>query len=194
MAGTLPDYFTSLCSQGMNGPVMWAGRPSMRTVWDFALAPLMISEINPRTIIELGTASGGAAIFYANLQQMNGVTPRVIGMDIDPPDLQYDGVTLLTGDSHLIEQTLSSELLAHQPHPWLIVEDAHQNIAGVLEHFDRHVQAGDYVIIEDVDAEAALGRFLLSRPDRYKVDTRYTDYFGHNATCAPDQILCVVGK
>lgn len=194
VAGTLPDYFTSLCSQGMNGPVVWAGRPSMRTVWDFALAPMMVSEIKPRTIFELGTASGGATILYADLQQMNGLTPRVIGVDIDPPDLEYGGVTFLTGDSHRIEQSLSGEFLARLPHPWLVVEDAHQNIGGVLAHLDRFVQPGDYVIIEDVDAEVALGRFLLPRPNRYKVDTRYTDYFGHNATCAPDQILCCVGQ
>ena len=192
IAGTLPDYLTTLTSQGMNGPMVWAGRPTMRTVWDFALAPLMMDEIRPQTVFELGTAAGGATILFANLQQNAGLVARVLSMDIDPPDLEYDGVTLLRGNSNRIEETLTDELLAAQPHPWFIVEDAHTNIRGVLEHFDRFVQAGDYIIVEDVDAEAMLGPFLLSRPGRYKVDTRYTDYFGHNATCAPDQILrCV---
>jgi cephalosporin hydroxylase len=192
VAGSLPDYLTTLLSQGMNGPTMWAGRPTMRSVWDFALAPLMMEEIKPRTVIELGTASGGATILFADLQRISGLVPRVISVDIDPPELKHDGVTFLRGDSHRIEETLTDELLAEQPHPWLIIEDAHTNIHGVLEHFDRFVREGDYIVVEDVDAEAVFGRFLSERPGRYKVDTRYTDYFGHNTTCAPDQILrCV---
>lgn len=189
IAGNLPDFFTSLTAQGMNGPVIWAGRPTMRSVWDFALAPLMVDEIKPQTIIELGTASGGGTTLWADLQKLRGLTPRVVSMDINPPEFEHEGVTLLRGDSNRIEEGLPDDLLASLPHPWLIIEDAHINIRGVLEHLDRFTRAGDYVVVEDVEAESILGPFLASRPGRYKVDTHYTDFFGHNATCAPDQIF-----
>lgn len=189
IAGNLPDFFTSITAQGMNGPVMWAGRSTMRSVWDFALAPLLVDEIQPRTIIELGTASGGGATLWADLQKLNGLTPNVVSMDIDPPEFEHEGVTLLRGDSNYIDEGLPDDLLASLPHPWLIVEDAHVNIGGVLEHLDRFTQAHDYVIVEDVEAESTLGPFLAARPGQYQVDTRFTDYFGHNATCAPDQIF-----
>lgn len=189
IAGNMADFFTSVTAQGMNGPVAWAGRPTMRSVWDFALAPLMVDEIKPQTIIELGTASGGGTILWADLQKLNGLTPNVVSMDINPPELEHEGVTLLRGDSNRVKETLTDDLLSVLPHPWLIVEDAHVNIGGVLEHLDRFMRTGDYLVIEDVEAESVLGPFLGSRPRRYKVDTHFTDYFGHNATCAPDQIF-----
>lgn len=189
IAGNLPDFFTSVTAQGMNGPVVWSGRPTMRSVWDFALAPLLVGEIRPQTIIELGTASGGGTTLWADLQKLSGLTPHVVSMDIDPPDFSHEGVTLLRGDSNRIAETLTDDLLASLPHPWLIVEDAHVNIGGVLEHLDRFLEVGDYVVVEDVEAESTLGAFLAARPGRYAVDTHYTDFFGHNATCAPDQIF-----
>jgi len=189
IAGNLPDFFTSLTAQGMSGPVIWAGRPTMRSVWDFALAPLLVEEIRPGTIIELGTASGGGTTLWADLQKISGIPPNVVSMDIDPPEFSHEGVTLIHGDSNCIEEALTDDLLSALPHPWLIIEDAHVNIDGVLEHFDRFMHPGDYIVIEDVEAESVLGPFLLSRPGRYTVDTHYTDFFGHNATCAPDQIF-----
>lgn len=189
IAGKLPDFFTSITAQGMNGPMVWAGRPTMRSVWDFALAPLMVNEIKPKSIIELGTASGGSTILWADLQKLSGLAPQVLSMDIDPPEFNHEGVTLLRGDSNRIEEGLPIDLLMSLPHPWLVIEDAHVNISGVLAHIDRLTQPGDYLIVEDVDAESILGPFLAARPGRYQVDTRFTDFFGHNATCAPDQIL-----
>ena len=35
------------------------------------------------------------------------------------------------------------------PHPWLVIEDAYENIDGVLEHFFQYMQTGDYFIVED---------------------------------------------
>ncbi|OLT52569.1 hypothetical protein BJF87_13665 [Gordonia sp. CNJ-863] len=189
IAGTLPNFFTRLTAQGMNGPAMWAGRPTMRSAWDFALAPALIDCIRPRAIIELGTASGGSTAYWADLQRVHGINPFVLSMDISPPEFSYPGVTLIQGDSNHLAKALTDELLSALPHPWLIIEDAHVNIDGVLNHFDQFMHPGDYIMIEDVDAEPILGPFLVSRPNRYKVDTHFTDFFGHNATCAPDQIL-----
>jgi len=188
-AGRLPSSATFYQSQGAYGPIVWHGKPMIRTVWDFALSAIMLQELRPKTIIELGTASGASAMWYADLQQLHGLEPRVITFDIDPPSLSYHGVTIVKGDSNEIADALPVEELRAHPHPWLVVEDAHVNIGGVLAHFDLAMLKGDYFIIEDIDSERELGRFLLDRPNRYKVDARYTDFFGHNATCAPDQIL-----
>ena len=188
--GRLPHLTTWLHAQGSHGPISWKGRPMMRTVWDFALSSIMIEEIRPRTIIELGTAAGGSAVWYADLQRMLGLTPSVTTVDLDPPALDHEGVTVLRGDTHAIARVLPHDMMAEWPHPLLLIEDAHENIDGVLEHFDAMLTRGDYVTVEDIDAEQALGAFLLRHPGRYLVDARYTDYFGHNATCCADQILC----
>lgn len=189
-AGRLPGLAIYIQSQGSYAPISWKGKPMMRTVWDFALSAIMVQEIKPQTIIELGTASGASAIWYADLQRLHDLPPRVITMDIHPPSLQYEGVTFLKGDSNAIEEALSLALLREQPHPWIVIEDSHVNILGILDYLHAPFHTGDYIIIEDVDAEDLLVDFLSKHRERYRIDARYTDFFGHNATCAADQILC----
>ena len=164
----------------------------MRTIWDFALAPLMIQEIRPRTIIEIGTASGGAAVYYADLQRLHGIQPNIIALDLAPPSLDIEGVIFLKGDSKMISAALPETLLREQPHPWIVIEDAHEAIGEIVEYMHPFLQKDDYLIIEDIDAEKILFHFLAEHPDEYKVDTLFADYFGHNNTSAPDQIFCKV--
>lgn len=87
------------------------------------------------------------------------------------------------------------------PHPWFITEDAHVNVAGVLEYFDRFTEPGDYICVEDTNpilpnqagqglakelgytplGGAKLGAvkvFMQDRVGRYLVDQRYTDFYG----------------
>jgi cephalosporin hydroxylase len=190
--GRCANAMTFQASQGTTSPIRWRGLPMMRTIWDFALAPLMVQEIRPRTIIEIGTASGGAAAYYADVQQLHGIQPNVITMDIAPPAIQLSGVTIIRGDSKMLAVSLPVEFLDPQPHPWIVIEDAHQAIGEFLEHMHLFVCKGDYLVIEDLDAEGDLFGFLSEHPAEYKVDTLFTDFFGHNNTCAPDQILCKI--
>jgi cephalosporin hydroxylase len=188
-AGRLADGFTVDASQGTVAPLQWRGVPMMRTAWDFALLPMMIQDIRPKTVIELGTAEGGAAAYAADLQRMVGLEPRVLTVDLSPPALCVEGVTCLKGDSHRIADVLMPDMLERQPHPWLLIEDSHANIAGLLQYFHGFLRCGDYLCIEDVDAEKPLFAFLSKYADQYKVDTHFTDFFGHNNTCCPDQIF-----
>jgi cephalosporin hydroxylase len=188
-AGRMPNMSTFVHSQGAMAPLKWKGQPMMKTTWDFALSAIMVQELRPKTIIELGTASGASAIWYADLQSAANLVPNVITLDRAQPQQSYKGVRFLQGDTQHIEHYLSEEILMDQPHPWLVFEDAHCNIGGILRYFDIFFVKGDYLLIEDVDAERELLPFLSDR-ESYKVDTRYTDYFGHNTTCAADQIFC----
>ena len=36
------------------------------------------------------------------------------------------------------------------PHPWYVIEDSHVNVTGLLEYFDRFLQPGDYLMVEDI--------------------------------------------
>ncbi len=81
-------------------------------------------------------------------------------------------------------------MLREEPHPWLIVEDAHHNVGAVLEHVSAYIQPGDYLVVEDSDVKReTLREFVGRHPGEYLVDTRFTDYFGRNATCAADSIF-----
>jgi cephalosporin hydroxylase len=104
--------------------------------------------------------------------------------------LHYDGITFLQGDCLKIETVFPSGLLETAPHPWLFVEDAHVNVCGVLTYFHQFFTTGDYVVVEDSGSKhEAIGKFLARHSGCYKLDTRYTDFFGRNATCARDSIF-----
>jgi hypothetical protein len=55
---------------------------------------------------------------------------------------------------------------------------------------DHFLAPGDYLFVEDSRIKTQdLIRFLAQRAQRYDVDTRYTDFFGRNATCAANSIF-----
>ena len=97
---------------------------------------------------------------------------------------------ILQGDCSDPERLFDAALLRTAPHPWLVVEDAHHNVGGVLEHFHKYLSSSDYLVVEDSDVKReTLRQFIGDRPDAYLVDTRFTDNFGRNATCAADSIF-----
>lgn len=84
------------------------------------------------------------------------------------------------------------------PHPWLITEDAHTNIPGVLGYFSKFTQPGDYLVAEDthpaINKHHSYGsgyepvgptkilnpykEFMKKHGSQYRVDTGYTDMYG----------------
>jgi metal-dependent amidase/aminoacylase/carboxypeptidase family protein len=64
------------------------------------------------------------------------------------------------------------------------------NVAVVLGHMQAYLAPGDYLVVEDSDVKReALRAFLGLHPGSFLVDTRFTDNFGRNATCAADSIF-----
>ena len=104
-------------------------------------------------------------------------------MDIEPPDIEHEGVIFIKGDSKKISDFDITNLL----HPWLIVEDAHVNVNEVITYFEKHMHTGDYLIIEDSWGKKGS---TLRIPNTLLVDSYYCDYFGVNATSAMNTILC----
>jgi cephalosporin hydroxylase len=179
-------------SQGVSDVNRWKGLPLFKGVFDAAVYPLLLMELRPATIIEFGSEAGASAVWLADLAATLGVQCHLYSIDLEPPALTHERVTFLRGDSNVVAEALPSSWLKTLPHPWLVIEDAHVNIGGVLAHLADHLRSGDYVVIEDANAERDIGLHLLSHPGQVLVDTFFTDYFGCNATCSPDQILRVM--
>jgi len=177
-------------SQGVSACLSWRGRPLFKTVFDFALVPMLLWEVSPNTIFEIGSGTGTSAIWMADVLRTFARTPSIYSVDVRAPNLAHDGVTFLAGDCRSPASLFPAEVLRDAPHPWIVIEDAHVNVAEVLRHIDRYMRAGDYLFVEDSRGKVDDLRGLLSATDNsYSVDTRYTDFFGRNATCAPDSIL-----
>ncbi|KPX50643.1 Cephalosporin hydroxylase family protein [Pseudomonas amygdali pv. hibisci] len=189
LAGTVLGGGMQVFSQGVSDANRWKGIPLLKGVYDFALYPLMLNKIQPATIFEFGSEAGGSACWLADLTASFDIDCHVYSVDLNPPSLKHERITFIQGDSRSPEIAFPAELLLQAPHPWLIVEDSHVNIQGILEYFSKFMQPGDYFIIEDENAESDIGKHLLMHPGQYWVDTFFTDYFGYNATCSSDQIL-----
>ena len=182
-------YFDMVASQSVFDCLQWKGLPLFKTVYDFSLYPMLLWALKPATIIELGSGTGASAVWLADVAAMSGLGSNVYSVDLTKPALQHDRVRFIEGDCLAIKTVFDREFLSSAPHPWLLVEDAHVNVYGVLTHFHPHLRTGDYVIVEDsAEKQDEIRRFLAQAPG-YKVDTCYTDFFGRNATCAQDSIL-----
>jgi cephalosporin hydroxylase len=179
-----------LTCQGAPSLMRWRGIPLMKNVFDFAMYPALIAELRPRTIFEIGSGLGASAIWFADNLQLCGIEGRVHSVDRVKVGMEHPCVGYYQGDCSYPERLFDPNLLRSEPHPWLVVEDAHHNVGAVLEHFHKYLSPGDYMVVEDSDIKRdTLRPFVAAHPGAYLVDTRFTDNFGRNATCAADSIF-----
>ena len=187
----------------------WKGVLLEKDPMQIASYPMLIEELQPKTIIELGALKGGSAIWLADNLELLGIESKVYSVDNDLSQLDEKAkadsrISFLEGDCRDIAAVLPPKLLASLPHPWLIIEDIHDNLVGILEHFHHHgLQTGDYLIIEDTNKfmwevwsdwedqeyiQRGLGKmddlrqWLKSHQDEYLVDSYYQDMYGYNAS------------
>jgi len=183
-------YFEMVASQGVTECVQWKGMPLFKSVYELGLYPMLLWDVRPRTILELGSGAGASAVWLADVSAACGLDARVYSVDLVPPAMAHERVQFSRGDCNSVDTLFDPVLLDSAPHPWLVIEDAHVNVLEVLRHLHRHLTTGDYLVVEDSGHKRdVLAQFLDETADVYAVDTRYTDFFGRNATCAADAIL-----
>ncbi|HEX6716528.1 MAG TPA: CmcI family methyltransferase [Pyrinomonadaceae bacterium] len=182
--------FEMLMSQGAAECMKWKGMALFKTVYDFSIYTMMLWDLKPRTIFELGSGTGSSAVWFADLMKTFGVESHVHSVDLKEVKLKHAGVNFVQGNSMNIERIFDEGYLRSAPHPWLVIEDAHANVYEVLCYFHGFLEQGDYLVVEDsIIKKNEIARFMRRYPDRYRVDTYYTDFFGRNATCSPDSIF-----
>lgn len=187
----LPAHVIAM-SQGVPAAMHWRGIPLLKSIFDLNLYMMLLWDLKPQTIIETGSASGGSAAWFADMMETYGLECHIYSLDLHRPGLLHPKITFMQGDCRMIDQSLPRDLLENLPHPWLFTEDAHVNVAGVLEWIHGFARAGDYLVIEDTTngaKEAAVAQFAAAHGQQYKVDTYYTDFFGYNACSSRDSIF-----
>jgi cephalosporin hydroxylase len=183
-----PDVI--LTCQGAPSLMRWRGVPLMKNVFDFAIYPALIAELRPRTIFEIGSGLGASAVWFADNLSLCGIDGEVHSVDRTRVTIEHRHVTFYQGDCSAPDSLFEPALLRSAPHPWLVVEDAHHNVGEVLEYFHGFLLPGDYLVVEDSDVKRpVLRKFATAHVRDYLVDTRFTDNFGRNATCAADAIF-----
>ncbi len=194
----------------------WKGVLLEKDPMQIASYPMLIDELQPKTIIELGALKGGSAIWLADSLELLCIKGEVYCVDSDLSQLDEKAkadsrIHFLEGDCREISAVLPTELLFKLPHPWLVIEDVHDNLTGILEHFKNNgLQTGDYLIIEDTnkfmwevwedweDQELIrrgcckmdeLRNWLMNHQEEYMIDTYYQDMYGYNASKNWNSIL-----
>ena len=185
---------------------------SLTGALDVVIYSQLFSLVQPQTVFELGSLFGGSALSIANTLKMQGSKGHVYSVDIDlslqdprVKDLKPDNLTFIEGDMYKIEEIFPPSTLESLAHPWVVIEDAHANSLGVLEHFHKFMKEGDYIVYDDTDPTTPLKNgmgweghppyepcgydklhmlkgFMIKYDGIYCVDSYLTDLFGYNAT------------
>ncbi|TQV77369.1 hypothetical protein FLL45_05335 [Aliikangiella marina] len=193
---TLYNFFLS---QGYRKGLKWKNVALGKTCYDIGIYQQLIQELQPKTIIELGTGLGGSTLFFYDTCETFQLDCEVYTIDINEAAVDQElfdnkAITFIPGDVIDIEQLLPQSKLQELPHPWLVVDDSHQHIPVVLNHLYPQLAVGDYLIIEDMifpKEVKQVAEGLESLTDcSLMVDTNYTDMFGRNCTCSPNAIFC----
>jgi cephalosporin hydroxylase len=174
---------------------------------EIALYMRLIWDLRPRTIIEIGSLFGGSAVWMADVLENFGIESRVVSIDQKPPSPPYKpaSVSFLQGDQNNLAATLSTDVIASLPRPWLVIEDASHHYAptlAVLRFFDPLLRSGEYIVVEDANVAEmgldarysggparAIAEFLRERSFDYEIDSRYCDHYGRNVTGNPNGYL-----
>lgn len=175
--------------------VTYRGVKAVRCPFDYLMYQMIISEIKPDLIIEIGTRIGGGAYYLADLLDNlgKGIVHTIDIVDeVDPIVKKHKRIKFFTEGwaNYNIE-------IAKKYDKILIIEDAshmYKDTIGVLNKFHELVSLESYFIIEDgiineLGLEKkydggplrAIREFLPNHPE-YVVDRKWCDMFGKNAT------------
>lgn len=197
-SSTLPrtdiDPKAFLLSQGVKGTLAWRGGPVVKSVFDLGLYLVLLGDIQPRSILELGSGTGHSALLLRDIaaaaQPTGGARIPVVSIDVTPPALRAPDVTFLQGDLRHPADALAAVPFTELERPLLVIDDAHVSIACLLDTVAAVARPGDYFVIEDcVGKHDRVAEARSVRDGSWMLDTRFLDFFGHNATSAMDGIF-----
>ena len=193
---------------------VYRGCDILKTPEDFETYHQLFWYIRPATVIELGTYTGGMTIWMADTMKLIDNPCHIYTFDLDisllddlaAKLLDPKDATFLQGDCYAIEKTFAPNFLQQLPHPWVVIDDVHENLTNVLKHFHRFMKEGDYLVVEDTDPNipndfpsslydlygVPVGANKLEEVQNflreyevhyhYAVDSFFTDLFGYNGT------------
>ena len=185
------DELPFMTSQGVHSLIKWKEQTIYKTTFDLTIYSMLLQEVRPEVIIELGSGSGGSAIWLADTAAAIGLDTHIYSFDINKPLIDHKKVTFIQYDLNEINK-------GNKPPCWelfkgkkIIIEDAHVNLKNILHLFDTILKKDDYLIIEDSgqDKQSIISNFMNEKKYKYKVDQFFLDFFGRNITCCMNSIF-----
>lgn len=179
-------------SQGIHSLIKWKEHSLYKTSFDLVIYWMIMQDVQPDVIIELGSGDGGSAVWLADMACALGLDCQVYSFDINKPDLNHERVTFIEYDLMEIDKQTELPYWEHFSGKKLLIEDAHVNLKSVLYLFDNILRKDDYLIVEDSDIkQEIIEDFAGEREPKYKLDQYFLDFFGTNITCSKNSIFKV---
>ena len=184
----------------------YRGVPMLKNPFDFAVYPLLVWNLKPRTIIEIGSKDGGSALWFGDMLNNFGIDGHIYSIDIvEVTSVQHPRVTYMEGNGRALQEILTPDFIDSLPRPLLVIEDAdhtYETSKHVLEFFHPYLKREEYIVIEDgiisdlvqdasynIGPHKALKEFLSEHEEEYEIDSSYCDYFGYNMTWCTNGFL-----
>lgn len=198
--GMLPkDEYVSFDSSSIyygHQKVTYKGIQAIRCPFDYVIFQMIIFEVKPDLIIEIGTNQGGSALYLADLMNSYGIDGEIHSIDINDNAVENvksnPRIKLFTTGWENYDLELTKKF-----NKVLVIEDAahtYECTLGAINKFAPVVSVNSYMIVEDgiindIGMEEmfdggplkSLREFLPLHPE-FVVDRSWCDMFGKNAT------------
>ena len=143
----------------------WLGIPIIQLPADLVTFQEIVYKTKPDLIIECGVARGGSLVFWASIQSLCGVTPRVIGIDIDIRQHALKAIhsssfskSIELVEASSIEKSTIDRVkqLSSGANKIMVVLDSnhtHEHVLKELNSYSPLVSVGNYLLVLDTVIE-----------------------------------------
>jgi len=201
MTNTTIDFNLKTIEEGHH-KMLYRGIKSLKCPFDYVTYQMIINELKPDLVIEIGTLFGGNTLYIADLLEINK-KGEIHTIDIE----EYVDSELVINHQRIkrflggyqnydINLTKNFETI-------LIIDDGshqYQDVLNAFEKFKDIVSLNSYYIIEDgALTELGYGKNHNGGPlraieeiknnNKYEIDRKWCDFFSKNATFNIDGFL-----
>jgi cephalosporin hydroxylase len=176
--------------------VTYKGVPAIKCPFDYVLYQMLITELKPDLIIEIGTNKGGSSLYLADLLELNknGKLHTIDLPDNKENELLHSHPRITVFKEGFTGYDTSGVINFKKI---LVIEDGshmYEDVLASLEKFAPVVTPGSYLIVEDgIVTELGLEkqfqggpqkaiREFMNKNNTFDIDRKWCDFFGLNAT------------
>lgn len=176
--------------------VTYRGIPAIKCPFDYVIYQMIIFDVKPDLIIEIGTNAGGSALYLADILNING---KGIVHTIDLPENQEEKLVHQHPRIKLFKEGFleynTNDLYLYDT--ILVIEDGshfYEDSLAALLKFSPFVTKNSYYIVEDgIISELGLEKEYRGGPQKaiyeflacnkeFEIDNKWCDFFGKRAT------------
>lgn len=201
---TISSIYGSPAERTGHFGVKYRGINTVKCPFDYTIYQMIIMDIKPDLIIEIGTYKGGSSLYYSDLLNLIGRGGVIHTIDI----IDYVDSDLVKENPNIKRffggyQNYDLQLLEGFETILVIEDGSHQydDVIGAFVKFSPYVSKSSYYIVEDgVISYLELSDSFSGGPlkavndimienKNFIIDRSYCDFFGYNATFNPNGYL-----